>query len=161
MPDITNGYKWELYNITEDYSEYNDLAAKNPDKLAELQKLFLAEAAKYNVFPLDHSGFGRLLAPKPRAVGGRTDFTYVGENPGIPVGNAPSILDRDYTVTAEVTIPEGGAQGMIATLGGRFGGYGFVLRRNFQLGVHAELFRPSLSVHIWLWLTLGCVGPYH
>ena len=56
MPDIVNGYQWELYNITEDYSEYNDLAAKNPDKLRELQTLFLTEAAKYQVFPMDNSG---------------------------------------------------------------------------------------------------------
>ena len=132
MPDVVNGYKWELYNITEDYSEYNDLAAKNPDKLKELQALFLTEAAKYNVFPLDNSGFVRLLAPKPSAVAGRTEFTYTGENAGIPVGNAPSILDKDYTITADVTIPDGGAEGMIATMGGRFGGYGLFLSHSFN-----------------------------
>jgi arylsulfatase A-like enzyme len=130
MPDIVNGYQWELYNIAEDYSENNDLAAKQPDKLKELQALFLTEAAKYQVFPLDNSGFVRLLAPKPSAVAGRTVFTYSGENPGIPVGNAPSILDRDYTITADVTIHKGGAEGMIVTLGGRFGGYGLYLSRS-------------------------------
>ena len=56
----STGYKWELYNITEDYSQYNDLAAKMPDKLKEMQALFLTEAAKYNVFPLDNTGFSRL-----------------------------------------------------------------------------------------------------
>jgi arylsulfatase len=127
MPDVVNGYKWELYNIAEDYSEYNDLAAKQPEKLKELQALFTTEAAKYQVFPLDNSSFTRLLTPRPSAVAGRTVFTYSGENAGIPVGNAPSILDRDYTITAEVTIPEGGAEGMIVTLGGRFGGYGLYL----------------------------------
>ena len=141
MPDITNGYQWELYNITEDYSEYNNLAASNPAKLQELQALFLTEAAKYNVFPLDNSGFVRLLAPKPSAVAGKTVFTYQGENPGIPVGNAPSILDRDYTITAEVTIPQGGAEGMIATLGGRFGGYGLYLSRSFNWWFRDRLFR--------------------
>jgi arylsulfatase A-like enzyme len=160
MPDIVNGYKWELYNITEDYSEYNDLAAKNPDKLAELQKLFLSQAAKYNVFPLDNSGFVRLLAPKPSAIAGRTDFTYVGENPGIPVGNAPSILDRDYTITAEVTIPEGGAQGMIATLGGRFGGYGLYLSRTFNWWFHESFFRRVGLVIFVLGLLLIWLGQY-
>ena len=160
MPDIVNGYKWELYNITEDYSEFNDLAAKNPDKLAELQKLFLTEAAKYNVFPLDNSGFVRLLAPKPSAIAGRTDFTYVGENPGIPVGNAPSILDRDYTITAEVTIPEGGAQGMIATLGGRFGGYGLYLSRTFNWWFHERFFRRIGLVVFVLGLLLIWLGQY-
>ncbi len=126
MPPM-NQYKWELYNITQDYSEYNDLAASNPAKLKELQGLFLTEAAKYQVFPLDNSGFVRLLAPKPSATAGKTDFTYTGVNVGIPVGNAPSILDRDYVITANVTIPSGGAEGVIATLGGRFGGYALML----------------------------------
>ena len=69
----------------------------------------------------------RLVTPRPSAVAGKTVFTYTGENAGIPVGNAPSILDKDYTITAEVTIPKGGAEGMIVTLGGRFGGYGLYL----------------------------------
>ena len=120
-------YNWELYNITEDYSENNDLAAQMPGKLKEMQALFGTEAAKYQVFPLDNTGFARLLTPRPSAVAGKTIFTYTGENAGIPVGNAPSILDRDFTITAEVTIPEGGAEGMIVTLGGRFGGYGLYL----------------------------------
>ncbi len=126
MPPM-NQYKWELYNIAQDYAEYNDLAASNPAKLKELQALFLTEAGKYQVFPLDNSGFVRLLAPKPSATAGKTDFTYTGVNVGIPVGNAPSILDRDYVITANVTIPSGGAEGIIATLGGRFGGYALML----------------------------------
>src|SRR5260370_22378060 len=117
-----NEYRWELYNITQDFSENNDLAASNPAKVKEMQALFEQEAQKYQVYPLDNSGFVRLLAPKPSATAGVTDFTYTGVNAGIPVGNAPSILDRDYLITANVTIPSGGAEGVIATLGGRFGG---------------------------------------
>ena len=71
-----------------------------------MQALFLKEAAKYQVFPLDNSGFVRLLTARPSAIAGKTVFTYTGENPGIPCGNAPSILDRDYTITAEVTDPQ-------------------------------------------------------
>jgi arylsulfatase len=126
LPPV-NDYKWELYNITEDYSQANDLAAKNPDKLKELQTLFMAEAQKYQVLPLDNSILPRLLTPRPSAVAGKTEFTYKGENPNIPVGNAPSIMNKDYTITAEITVPKGGAEGMIATMGGRFGGYGFYL----------------------------------
>ena len=74
----------------------------------------------------------RLLTAKPSAIAGKTVFTYTGENAGIPAGNAPSILDRDYTITAEVTIPSGGAEGMIATVGGRFGGYGLYLTHSFN-----------------------------
>jgi arylsulfatase A-like enzyme len=126
MPELSD-YHWELYNIAKDYSESNDLAAQMPDKLKEMQSLFLTEAEKYNVFPLDNSGFVRVLSPRPSAVAGKTVFTYTGENAGVPFGNAPSIVDRDYTITAEVTIPKGGAEGMIVTLGGRFGGYGLYL----------------------------------
>ncbi len=126
LPPV-NEYKWELYNIAEDYSQYNDLAAKNPDKLKELQAMFMTEAEKYQVLPLDNSILPRLLTPRPSAVAGKTEFTYKGENANIPVGNAPSILDKDYTITAEITVPKGGAEGMIATMGGRFGGYGLYL----------------------------------
>ena len=80
-----------------------------------MQALFLTEAAKYQVFPLDNSGFVRVLAPKPSATAGKTEFTYTGVNAGIPFGNAPSILDKDYTITAEITVPKGGAEGMIVT----------------------------------------------
>ena len=67
---------------------------------------------------------------------GRTVFTYTGENSGIPIGNAPSILNRDYTITAEVTVPKKGAQGMIATLGGRFGGYALYLLKGKPVFVY-------------------------
>lgn len=126
MPDV-NTYNWELYHIADDYSEYNDLASKMPDKLKEMQALFLTEAAKYQVLPLDNSTLTRIVTPRPSAVAGRTVLTYTGENAGIPIGNAPSILDKDYTITAEVTVPSAKAEGMIVTLGGRFGGYGLYL----------------------------------
>jgi len=129
LPEVVNGYQWELYNIAEDYSENNDLAAKEPDKLRELKELFLVEATRYNVFPLDNSLLPRLLTARPSATAGRTVFTYSGEMAGIPVGDAPSILNKSYTITAEVEIPKGAAEGMLATLGGRFGGYGlYVLK---------------------------------
>src|SRR5205809_1075666 len=128
LPDVVNGYKWELYHITKDFTQNNDLADKNPDKLKEMQALFLTEAAKYNVLPLDNTAFVRLQTPRPSAVAGKTEFTYTGENAGIPLGNAPDVLDKDFTITAEITVPKGGAEGMIVTLGGRFGGYGFFLQ---------------------------------
>src|SRR5512135_1652383 len=135
MPDVMD-YKWELYNIAEDFSQANDLAAKNPEKLKELQAAFVAEANKYQVFPLDNSVLPRLLTPRPSATAGRTTFTYMGENVGIPVGNAPSLLNRDYTITAEVTVPKEGAEGMIATMGGRFGGYGLYLQKGKPVFVY-------------------------
>ncbi len=143
MPDVVNGYHWELYNIAEDYSQYNDLAATNPAKLEELKALFLTEAAKFNVFPMDNSAFARLVTPRPSTTAGRTEFTYSGEVSGTPPGNAPSILDRDYTMTADLTIPAGGAEGMIVTMGGRFGGYGLYLCKSFNWWNFAGLFKAA------------------
>jgi arylsulfatase len=129
LPEVVDGYQWELYNLNDDYSESEDLAAKNPDKLRELKELFLIEATKYNVFPLDNSVLPRIITARPSATAGRTVFTYSGQMAGIPIGDAPSILNKSYTITAEVDIPPAGAEGMLATLGGRFGGYGlYVLK---------------------------------
>jgi hypothetical protein len=124
MPNVVNGYKWELYHIADDYSQADDLAAKMPDKLRELQELFLVEAAKYQVFPLDNDVLDRVLAHKPA---GRTEFTYTGELTGTPNSDAPNILARSYTITADVQVSSGGGEGMIVTDGGRFGGYGLYL----------------------------------
>jgi arylsulfatase len=126
MPDINN-YKWELYNLSEDYSQNSDLAARMPDKLKEMQTLFLQEAAKYNVLPLDNSQFARAIAPRPSATAGQTVFTYSGVMPGIATSNAPNILNRSYTITADVEVPQGGGDGMIVTTGGRWGGFGLYL----------------------------------
>jgi hypothetical protein len=104
---------------------------------------------------LDNSGFVRLLTPRPSAVAGRTVFTYSGENSGIPVGNAPSILARDYTITAEITVPEGGAEGMIVTLGGRFGGYGLYLIKGKPVFVYNLL---DLKRYRWEGGVGGIIG---
>jgi arylsulfatase len=127
MPDVVNGYKWELYNIADDYSEANDLAAKMPDKLREMQELFWAEAAKYNVLPLDNSVAQRAVAPRPSAVAGRDEFAYSGVLAGLDLGSAPNILNRSYSITADVEVPQGGGEGMIVTEGGGFGGIGLYL----------------------------------
>jgi arylsulfatase len=125
--DVVNGYKWELYNLAEDFSQNNDQTAKMPDKLREMKEVFLIEATKYRVFPLNNSVPLRIIAPRPSATAGRTEFTYKGVMPDIPYSDAPSILNRSYTITADVEVPEGGGEGMLVTMGGRFGGYGLYL----------------------------------
>ena len=128
FPDVVNGYNWELYNLAEDYSENNDLAAKMPDKLRDMKEQFLLEAQKYDVFPLDNSFLTRAVSPRPSFTAGRTLFTYSGVSSGLPSSDAPDIVGKSYTFTAEVEIPDGGAaEGMVNTLGGRFGGYGLYL----------------------------------
>jgi arylsulfatase A-like enzyme len=127
MPDVLTAYKWELYNIADDYSENTDLSAKYPDKLSQLQKLFMAEAAKYNVFPLANDFLLRMLTPRPNLTVGRNVFTFSGESSGLDDNAAPNILNKSYTITAEIEVPLGGGDGMLVTLGGRFGGYGLYL----------------------------------
>jgi len=125
--DVINGYNWELYNITEDFSQNNDLAATNPQKLKDLQELFLVEATKYQVFPLDNSVVARIIAPRPSASAGKDLFTYTRPEVGLPPSVAPDILTKSFTVTGDVDLPKGGGEGVIATLGGRFGGFGLYL----------------------------------
>jgi arylsulfatase len=144
-PDVITGYKWELYNVGEDPTQSNDIANKMPDKLKELQDLFYAEAAKNNVLPMDNTTLARWNAPKPNLTGGRAEFTYSGNLTGIPGSGAPSILNKAYTITAEVTIPDGGAEGMIVTDGGRFGGYGlFLSKGEFGVGRGKPVFLYNL-----------------
>ena len=128
-PDVISGYKWELYNVKEDPTQFDDLAAKMPDKLQQMQQLFYLEAAKHDVLPLDNSSLTRWNTPRPNLTAGRTEFTYRGTLSGVPNSGAPSILNKSFTITAEVTIPKGGAEGMIVTDGGRFGGYGLFLSK--------------------------------
>ncbi|WP_035358418.1 hypothetical protein [Edaphobacter aggregans] len=118
----------------------------------------MTEATKYQVFPLDNSAFSRATTPRPSAVAGRTVFTYMGENAGIPVGNAPSILDRDYTITANVTIPSGGAEGVIATEGGRFGGYALMLSPSAKWILNSGIFKAIGACLLILGLLLAVAG---
>jgi arylsulfatase len=144
-PDVITGYNWELYNIESDFTEFNDLATKMPDKLKEMQDVFYAEAKKFDVLPLDNSTLARFLTQRPSETAGRTKFTYSGELTGVPASAAPNILQKSYTITAEVEIPEGGAEGMIVTQGGRFGGYGlFLSEGEFGIGRGKPVFLYNL-----------------
>ena len=159
-PDIITGYKWELYNVKEDPTESDDLAAKMPEKLAQLQKIFYAEAEKHDVLPLDNTSLTRWNAPKPNLTGGRKVFSYSGVLTGVPNSGAPSILNKSYTITADVEIPEGGAEGMIVTDGGRFGGYGLFLSPSFNWWSHARFFRRIGLALFVLGLLLIWLGQY-
>jgi arylsulfatase A-like enzyme len=123
--------KWELYDIDADFSQAHDLAADNPEKLRELQDLWWAEAARHNVLPVDWRGVERLNAEamgRPSLTGDRTSFTYYPGQLGLPNEAAPRILNKSWTLTADIDVPEADAEGMIATHGGLVGGYGLYLR---------------------------------
>jgi arylsulfatase len=110
-----------------------------------VQDLFYTEAARYDVLPLDNSTLSRWNTPRPSLTAGRTTFEYSGELSGVPASAAPSILNKSFTITAEVEIPEGGAEGMIVTEGGRFGGYGlFLSKGEFGIGRGRPVFLYNL-----------------
>jgi arylsulfatase len=136
FPNVVNGYTWELYNLADDYSENNDLAAKMPDRLRDMKELFMVTAEKYDVFPLDNSFSERAATPRPSSTAGRTVFTYSGESSGLPYSSAPDITGKTFSVTAEVEIPQGDAEGMINTLGGRAGGHGLYLLKGKPVFVY-------------------------
>ncbi len=123
-------YPWELYDLTKDWTQSEDVADKYPEKLKEMQDLFWQEAKKYQVLPLDASVVTRLIAPRPSITAGRNVFTWTRPLTGTPNGDAPSILNASYNFKAEVEIPKAGAEGVLITQGGRFGGYGFYVLKN-------------------------------
>jgi arylsulfatase len=126
-PDPLNNQVLELYDLTKDFSQSHDIAEGNPNKVKEMKEMFIAEARKFQVFPMDASVAGRLVAPRPNITAGRTEFVYTRPMVGLPQGDSPFLLDASYTITADIEVPQGGAEGMILTSGGRFAGYGFYL----------------------------------
>ena len=126
-PDPLNNQEFQLYDLSKDFTQSNDIAAANPAKVAEMRKQFLAEAKKYQVLPLDASVAARIVAPRPNITAGRTEFVYTRPMIGLPQGDSPFILNASYTITADIDVPQGGAEGMMLTSGGRFAGYGFYL----------------------------------
>ncbi len=122
---------WELYKLDEDFSQANDIAKDHPDKLRELQDLWWAEAAKYSVLPIDWRGTIRMNAEamgRPSLVGKRTTATYYEGMVALPDAACLPMLNKSWTITAQVELPDDKAQGMIITQGGSEGGYGLYLR---------------------------------
>jgi len=119
---------WELYHVEEDFSQANDLAEELPEKVDEMVKLFFAEAARYDVLPLDDRKTERLnVENRPSLTAGRKVFTYPNLL-RLPEGAAPDLKHRSHVITARVAIPEQGAEGMLLTQGGRFAGYGLMVK---------------------------------
>jgi arylsulfatase len=125
--DPFNNATWELYDLSKDWTQTEDVAAKHPEKVKELREIFRKEAEKYQVLPLDASVAPRIVAPRPNITAGRNEFVYTRPMTGLPQGDSPLLLNTSYTITADIEVPAGGAEGMILTSGGRFAGYGFYL----------------------------------
>jgi len=135
-PDPLDRQEFQLYDLRQSWNQVDDIAAKNPAKVKAMRTRFVAEAKKYQVFPMDASVAARIVAPRPNITAGRSEFVYTRPMVGLPQGDSPLLLNTSYTVTADIDVPQGGAEGMILTSGGRFGGYGFYLLKG----------KP-----VWLW----------
>jgi arylsulfatase len=134
-----NKAKWELYNIDQDFSQADDLAAREPDKLKMLVDLWWAEAARHDVLPLDWRSVERLseqLTGRPNLSEGRKTVVYNTPLVALPEGAAPDLKNKSFTITAEVTIPSDGGQGMIFTQGGITAGWGFFIQDRKLVGMH-------------------------
>ena len=134
--------RWELYNIEQDFSQADDLAATDPSKLSALQDLWWAEAARNNVLPLDWRAGERMsieLTGKPSLAAGRKTFVYETPLAALPEASAPDLKNKSFTITAETEIPASGAEGMIFTQGGFTGGWGFYIQQGKLVGLHSHL----------------------
>ena len=121
-------HDWELYHIDEDYSESHNLAAEHRDKLIEMIGRWWAEAGKYQVLPIDGSALQRMNVERPTIARPRNKFVYYPGGSPVPFTAAPKTYNRPWSITAEVVIPQGGAEGVLLAQGGRTGGYTFFVK---------------------------------
>jgi hypothetical protein len=121
---------WELYHIAEDFSENHNLAGENRAKLIEMISLWYIEAGKYKVLPIDSRGSTRILEPRPQAAPPRNRYSFYPGTQVVPGNATVNVINRAHSITAEVDIPEGGAEGVLLSYGGNEGGYVFYVQDN-------------------------------
>jgi arylsulfatase len=140
---------WELYDGNNDYSQAHNLVAEHPDMLAKLQRLWLIEATKYNVLPMDDRTSERLvpeMAGRPTLIRGNSQLFFPGMG-RLSENSVVSIKNRSFSVTAEVDVPDGGADGVIFAQGGRFGGWAVYFKDGAAKFVYNTLGIPTVRHH--------------
>ncbi len=137
---------WELYHVAEDFAETNDVAAENRARLIAMIATWYVEAGKYDVMPIDASGLARLIAEKPLIALPRDRYTYVPNTQSVPNFAAPRVLNRPHSITADVEIPERGAEGVLLSQGTAAGGYSFYVKDGRLRYVHNYVGRQLLAV---------------
>src|SRR5260370_36135495 len=126
-PDPLNNQVLELYDLNKDFSQSQNLADENPDKVKAMKQMFIAEAKKYQVFPMDASVGARIVAPRPNITAGRTEFVYTRPMASPPQGDSPMLLAASYTITAHIPIPPHAPPSTSLSSPQRFAGYGAYL----------------------------------
>ena len=128
--------KWMLFHIDEDFSESTDVADKYPRKLEELRRLWWTQAGRFNVLPLDGRGVVRQAEPRPQMTAPRTRYVYFAGAGEVSSAAAANVLNRSHAITADITLPDGGAEGVLLAQGSRFAGYSFFIKNKRLHYVH-------------------------
>ncbi|MDQ1253198.1 MAG: hypothetical protein QG646_2348 [Euryarchaeota archaeon] len=137
---------WELYHIEKDWTENENVAAENRPKLIEMIATWYVEAGKYNVLPIDGRGVLRLADERPEIATDRTSYTYYPGTQGVPANAAVKVLNRPHSITADVEIPAGGAEGILLAHGGIDSGYSFYIKGGKLYWVHNYVGKALYSV---------------
>ncbi|MGZ4436412.1 MAG: arylsulfatase [Nocardioidaceae bacterium] len=137
---------WELYHVAEDFAETHDLAREHRDKLIALIGMWYAEAGKYGVLPVDGSGLERVIVEKPQAAVPRDRYVYRPNTQSIPFAAAPRVLNRPHSITADVQLPESGAEGVLLCQGSAAGGYSLFVQQGRLHYVHNYVGRAMYKV---------------
>ncbi|WP_328738235.1 arylsulfatase [Streptomyces erythrochromogenes] len=126
--DDLDAHHWELYHVDEDIAETRNLAQEHRSKLIEMIALWYVEAGKYNVMPIDGSVLQRIMTERPQITENRTSYTFRSGTQAVPAAVAPRVLNRPHSVTADVEIPPGGAQGVLLCQGTNAGGWSLYVK---------------------------------
>jgi arylsulfatase A-like enzyme len=137
---------WELYHVAEDFAETRNVAAENRDRLIAMIGTWYVEAGKFNVMPIDGSGLARIVVEKPQIALPRDSYTYLPDTQSVPSSAAPQVLNRPHSITADVEIPEQGAEGVLLSQGTAAGGYSFFIKDGKLRYVHNYVGRKLLGV---------------
>jgi arylsulfatase len=157
LPDDLEDPKWMLFNIDEDFSESTDVAGQYPEKLEELKELWWERARRFNVLPLDGRGVVRQAEPRPQMAAPRSRYVYYPGAGEVSSAVAANVLNRSHTITADVVIPEEGAEGVLLAQGGRFAGYSFFVKDNRLNYVHNYVGLEEHTVSSSVELPVGSV----
>jgi arylsulfatase len=123
-----DAHNWELYNINTDFAETNNLAEAERDRLIAMIGMWYVEAGKYNVLPIDSRGTQRFAVERPQITADRQRYIYYPGTQMVPLNAAPRVLNRPHSISVEVEVPEGGADGVLFSMGGNDGGFAFYVQ---------------------------------
>jgi arylsulfatase len=156
-PEDLADSKWMLFHIDEDFSESTDVAEQHPEKLEELRQLWWDQARRYNVLPLDGRSLARQAEPRPLMAAPRSRYVYHAGAGEVSSAVAANVLNRSHTITADVVIPDGGAEGVLLAQGGRFAGYSFFVKDDRLHYVHNYVGLEEHTVTSSVELPVGAV----